>query len=182
MSSVKKIAVVGDGPIGNIVIAKLLIEHYKNKDKNQNNIEITHYRSERCNSKGYTRRHVLFITDKLVEELQKNVLICDECLTNIANKQELTEKLTKEYLINRKKLLFSTRLLEQTLLTHIENKSKTYCEGLKCVFEYEVNTADSKPDYSKFDYVFFAIGTNAGEIRNEYFYNIEKKKKKNCKC
>ena len=172
-SKVYKIAVVGDGPIGNLVIAKLLIEHFNNHSNHNNNIEITHYRSERCNTKGYTRRHVLFITDKLVEELQNNVLKCTECLTNIANKQELTE----EYLINRKKLLFSTRLLEQTLLTHIENKSNTFCEGPKCVFENEVNTADSKPDYSKFDYVFFAIGTNAGEIRNEYFYNIGKKNK-----
>ena len=172
---VYKIAVVGDGPIGNLVIAKLLIEHFNNHSNhnNNNNIEITHYRSERCNTKGYTRRHVLFITDELVEELQNNVLKCTECLTNIANNQKLTE----ENVLDRKKLLFSTRLLEQTLLTHIENKSNTFCEGPKCVFKNEVNTADSKPDYSKFDYVFFAIGTNAGAIRNEYFYNIEKNKK-----
>lgn len=168
MSSGKvyKIAVVGDGPIGNLVIAKLLIEHYNNYTKNNNNIEITHYRSERCDTKGYTRRHVLFITDELVKELEDHVLNCTNCLTDIANVQTLTE----DDVPDRQKLLFSTRLLEQTLLTHIENSSNTFCESPTCVFKNEVNKGDSKPDYSKFNYVFFAIGTNAGAIRKKYFY------------
>ena len=168
MSSGKvyKIAVVGDGPIGNLVIAKLLIEHYNNYTKHNNNIEITHYRSERCDTKGYTRRHVLFITDELVKELEDHVLNCTNCLTDIANVQTLTE----DDVPDRQKLLFSTRLLEQTLLTHIENSSNTFCESPTCVFKNEVNKGDSKPDYSKFNYVFFAIGTNAGAIRKKYFY------------
>ena len=52
---VYKIAVVGDGPIGNLVIQQLLIEHYNNHSKHNNNIEITHYRSERCDTKGIKR-------------------------------------------------------------------------------------------------------------------------------
>ena len=173
MSSVKKIAVVGDGPIGNLVIAKLLIEHYNNniKKKNKHNIDITHYRSERCNTKGYIRRHVLFITDELVKELEDHVLKCVECLKNIANEQTLTE----DDVPNRQKLLFSTRYLEQTLLTHIDTSSNTFCESPECIYNTKVNTTESKPDYSVFDYVFFAIGTNASAIRNEYFYNTNRR-------
>jgi hypothetical protein len=87
MSSVKKIAVVGDGPIGNIVIAKLLIEHHRNNN-NKNNIEITHYTSERVSENGYKRRHILFITEELVAELEDHVLECEKCLTKISNEQK----------------------------------------------------------------------------------------------
>ena len=162
MSSVKKIAVVGDGPIGNIVIAKLLIEHHKNNIENKNNIEITHLTSERVSQNGFTRRHILFITDELVNTLENHVLDCEKCLANIANEQKLTE-----VDILGEKLLFSTRFLEQTLLTHITTKSNTFCNSPKCVFNSILNKTQN---YESYDYVFFAIGSNAGAIRNQYFY------------
>ena len=161
MSSIK-IAVVGDGPIGNLVIAKLLIEHHKNKNKNENNIEITHLTSKRVSQNGFTRRHILFITEELVAELENHVLDCTNCLKDIANEQKLAE-----VDISGEKLLFSTRFLEQTLLKHIKNKSKIFCKDPKCVFSSIFYEA---PIYENYDYVFFAIGSNAGEIRNNYFY------------
>ena len=163
MSSIK-IAVVGDGPIGNLVIAKLLIEHHRN-NKNENEIEITHLTSERVSQNGFTRRHILFITEELVAELENHVLDCTNCLKDIANEQKLTE-----VNISGEKLLFSTRFLEQTLLTHITTKSNTFCKSPKCVFSSKLNKI---PNYKIYDYVFFAIGSNAGAIRNEYFYHTE---------
>ena len=167
MSSVKKIAVVGDGPIGNIVIAKLLIEHYKNKDKNENNIELTHHTSERVSKSGYTRRHILFITDKLVKVLEENVLECTKCLYNAANNQKLNE----DY-IDREKLLFSTRVLENILLNHINTNKYKYCSSPKCTFTTSANN-DKRDifDYHEYDYVFFAIGSNSTEIRKRYLYD-----------
>ena len=162
MNSVKKIAVVGDGPIGNIVIAKLLIEHHRNNIENKNNIEITHLTSERVSQNGFTRRHILFITDELVNKLENHVLNCEKCLANIANEQKLTE-----VDIPGEKLLFSTRFLEQTLLTHITTQSNKFCNSPKCVFNSKLNKT---PNYDIYDYVFFAIGSNAGAIRNQYFY------------
>jgi hypothetical protein len=165
MNNIIKIAVVGDGPIGNLVISKLLIEHFRN-NKNQNQIQITHLTSERVVSKGYTRRHILFITQELVEELEKNVLDCDECLKNIANEQILTED--NEGI----KLLYSTRLLEQTLLSNIGTNSPKFCiEANKCVFESKTNTAQT---YNEYNYVFFAIGSNAATQREEYFFSGNK--------
>jgi hypothetical protein len=73
-----KIGVVGDGPIGNLVVAKLLIEHGKHNN-GKNNIEIKHFTSNRVLTKGYTRRHILFITEEFVAELEKHVLECDNC-------------------------------------------------------------------------------------------------------
>ena len=160
MNSIK-IAVVGDGPIGNLVIAKLLIEHHRN-NKNENEIEITHLTSERVSQNGFTRRHILFITEELVEELEKHVLDCTNCLKDIANEQKLTE-----VDIPGEKLLFSTRFLEQTLLTHITTKSNKFCNSPKCVFNSILNKTSN---YNIYDYVFFAIGSNAGAIRNQYFY------------
>ena len=161
-----KIAVVGDGPIGNLVVAKLLIEHGNNKFKN-NDIHITHLTSKRVDEKGYTRRHILFITEELVNELEKSVLACEKCLINIKNEQFLTEDTE-----DGRKLLFSTRLLEQILLDHIKDNSDTYCNtGAKCTFETIVNTT---VNYYHYNYVFFAIGSNAAPIRETYFYSGNK--------
>lgn len=166
MSSVKKIAVVGDGPIGNIVIAKLLIEHHKNNIENKNNIEITHYTSERVKQKGYTRRHILFITDKLVDVLEKNVLNCKKCLYNAANNQKLNEDYA-----NREKLLFSTRVLENILFNQNKTNKDKYCSDPKCTFTFSINNDKDIPDYYKYDYVFFAIGSNSTAVRKKYLYN-----------
>lgn len=164
-----KIAVVGDGPIGNLVVAKLLIEHGKHNN-GKNNIEITHFTSTRVATSGYSRRHILFITEELVAELETNVLACERCLINIKNEQILTED--SEY---GQKFLFSTRLLEQILLDHINGESKTYCNAdAKCTFKSIVS--NDKTDYYNFHYVFFAIGTNAATIRETYFYSDNKYK------
>ena len=165
MSTVKKIAVVGDGPIGNIVIAKLLIEHHKNNIENKN-IEITHYTSERVRQKGYTRRHILFITDKLVDVLETNVLNCKKCLYNAANNQKLHEDYA-----NREKLLFSTRVLENILFNQNKTNKDTYCSDPKCTFTFSINNDKDIPDYYKYDYVFFAIGSNSTAVRKKYLYN-----------
>jgi hypothetical protein len=158
-----KIAVVGDGPIGNLVVAKLLIEHGRNS-KGTNNIEITHFTSKRVAQSGYSRRHVLFITEELVAELEENVLACETCLKDIANNQKLTEDS-----IDGKKLLFSTRLLEQILLNHIKEKSQNSCSSGHCIFKIIVEP--NNPNYNDFHYVFFAIGSNAAKIRNQYFHS-----------
>ena len=165
MSTVKKIAVVGDGPIGNIVIANLLIEHHKNNIENKN-IEITHYTSERVRQKGYTRRHILFITDKLVDVLETNVLNCKKCLYNAANNQKLHEDYA-----NREKLLFSTRVLENILFNQNKTNKDTYCSDPKCTFTFSINNDKDIPDYYKYDYVFFAIGSNSTAVRKKYLYN-----------
>ena len=165
MSTVKKIAVVGDGPIGNIVIANLLIEHHKNNIENKN-IEITHYTSERVRQKGYTRRHILFITDKLVDVLETNVLNCKKCLYNAANNQKLHEDYA-----NREKLLFSTRVLENILFNQNNTNKNTYCSAPKCTFTISINNDKDIPDYYKYDYVFFAIGSNSTAVRKKYLYN-----------
>ena len=176
MSSSKKIAVVGDGPIGNLVIAKLLIEHHKNSTKkdstNKNTIQITHFTSERLAKKGYTRRHILFITDELVEELEQHILDCkDNCLKNIANNQKLQEYDIEGEKIQGENLLFSTRLLEQTLFEYIDKNSKTFCTSTSCEFQ-SIKYNENTPNYYEYDYVFFAIGVNSGTIRNEFFYDI----------
>lgn len=67
------IAVVGDGPIGNLVISRLLIEHYKNNKEDSKDIKIAHHTSTRIKDNGYTRRHILFITDKLVKKFRKKM-------------------------------------------------------------------------------------------------------------
>ena len=158
-----KIGVVGDGPIGNLVVAKLLIEHGRNSNRN-NNIEITHFTSKRVKKSGYSRRHVLFITEELVAELEQNVLDCNNCLKDIANNQILTEDS-----IDGKKLLFSTRLLEQILLNHIKDKSQNSCSSGHCIFKIIVEP--DNPNYNEFHYVFFAIGSNAAKIRTQYFHS-----------
>ena len=160
------IAVVGDGPIGNLVIAKLLIEHHKNK----HDIKITHHTSNRFKEHGYTRRHILFITDKLVRNLEKNILECENCLYNVSNNQKLTEETHKD----RIKLLFSTRVLEQTLLNHINETKDKYCNSPKCIFTNIVNNdKDDDYNYYNYDYVFFAIGNNSPNIRKKIFYDSD---------
>jgi len=173
-----KIGVVGDGPIGNIIIAKLLIEHWRNKDNNNKKIEIMHHRSARVEEKGYSRRHILFITEELVNELEKNVLDCEQCLRNNANSQILTENPIEQ----GNKLLFSIRVLEEILLQLIDysNKSKMCNENSNCIFTTVPQPMDmSKTYYSdlNYDYLFFAIGSNAGHIRGPYFYGINDKTK-----
>jgi hypothetical protein len=169
MSEPIKIAVVGDGPIGNLVVAKLLIEHGKHNN-GKNNIEITHLTSKRVATSGYSRRHILFITEELVAELEKNVLACERCLINIKNEQILTEDSE-----DGQKFLFSTRLLEQILLDHIKDNSDTYCNAdAKCTFQSIVS--NDKTNYYDFHYVFFAIGSNAAKIRETYFYSDNKYK------
>jgi hypothetical protein len=166
MSSIK-IAVVGDGPIGNLVIAKLLIEHHKNKNEDSKEISITHHTSERVSTSGYTRRHILFITDKLVKVLEENVLKCVKCLYNAANNQKLTEDYQ-----DREKLLFSTRVLENILLNHINTNKDNYCNAPKCTFTTNVNNDKNDTfDYYKYDYVFFAIGSNSTQVRKKYLYD-----------
>ena len=167
MSSVKKIAVVGDGPIGNIVIAKLLIEHHRNNNKNNNNIEITHYTSERVSENGgYKRRHILFITEELVAELEDHVLECEKCLTNISNEQKLDESNKG---VDGIKLLFSTRLLENIFAKYLSVNKITFCTASKCNFITQISREDTT--YYDYNYVFFAIGTNSGIVRKEYFYD-----------
>jgi len=167
-----KIGVVGDGPIGNIIIAKLLIEQWRNKDYNEKTIEIIHHRSDRVASDGYSRRHILFITEELVNELEANVLNCQDCLRVHSNKQTLSEESE-----NGKKLLFSTRILEEILLKLIDdtNKNEMCNETTRCLFRInnkQPEKAKVKSYYSSlgYDYIFFAIGSNAGNIRNPYFY------------
>lgn len=169
-----KICVVGDGPIGNIIIAKLLIEHWNNKDNNNKTLNIIHHRSHRGMVHGYSRRHILFITEELIEELEKNVLECTNCLRNGSNTQKLTEDN-----VNGEKLLFSTRILEEILLKFIDNNDKCN-QASRCNFTFNViNTKDPLMDYNALDYnyVFFAIGSNAGNVRGPYFYNIQDKNK-----
>jgi len=173
-----KIGVVGDGPIGNIIIAKLLIEHWRNKNNNNKTIEIMHHRSARVEQKGYSRRHILFITEELVNELEKNVLDCQQCLRDNANSQILTENPIEQ----GNKLLFSIRVLEEILLQLIDNsnKSKMCNENSNCIFTTVPQPKDmSKTYYSdlNYDYLFFAIGSNAGHIRGPYFYGINDKTK-----
>ena len=166
MGSVKKIAVVGDGPIGNIVIAKLLIEHHRNNN-NKNNIEITHYTSERVSEKGgYKRRHILFITEELVAELEDHVLECEKCLTNISNEQKLDESSKG---VDGIKLLFSTRLLENIFAKYLLVNKDKFCTQSKCNFITQISKEDTT--YYDYNYVFFAIGTNSGIVRKEYFYD-----------
>lgn len=169
-----KICVVGDGPIGNIIIAKLLIEHWNNKDNNNKTLNIIHHRSHRGMVHGYSRRHILFITEELIEELEKNVLECTNCLRNGSNTQKLTEDN-----VNGEKLLFSTRILEEILLNFI-NKNDKCNQASRCNFTFNViNTKDPLMDYNALDcnYVFFAIGSNAGNVRGPYFYNIKDENK-----
>ena len=163
-----KIGVVGDGPIGNLVVAKLLIEHGRNNN-GKNNIEITHFTSNRVLLKGYTRRHILFITEEFVAELEKNVLDCDKCLIDNKNDQILTEDSEVG-----QKFLFTIRVLEKIIEREL-NTNKKYCtEATKCTFIHQPNpNADSSPpDYfkEKLDYIFFATGTNSGPLRHTYFY------------
>jgi|694.fasta_scaffold143684_2 hypothetical protein len=166
MSSVKKIAVVGDGPIGNIVIAKLLIEHHRNNN-NKNNIEITHYTSERVSEKGgYKRRHILFITEELVAELEDHVLECEKCLTKISNEQKLDESSNG---VDGIKLLFSTRLLENIFAKYLSANKNKFCTAPKCNFIIQISREATT--YYDYNYVFFAIGTNSGIVRKEYFYD-----------
>ena len=172
MAQAVKIGVVGDGPIGNIIIAKLLIEQWRNKDYNKKTIEIIHHRSDRVASDGYSRRHILFITEELVNELEANVLKCQDCLRDHSNKQTLSEESE-----NGKKLLFSTRILEEILLKLIDetNNDKMCNETTRCVFSINKKQPDKKKVKSyysslNYDYIFFAIGSNAGNIRNPYFY------------
>ncbi len=153
---------MGDGPISNLAITKLLIEHYKNKENSQE-ISITYHTSQRVSKSGYTRRHILFITDEFVEELQKNILECEQCIINIANKQILDEQD-----VDGKKLLFYTRLLENIFIKHI-NKNKFCTAPLKCTYYNVIN--DDTSNYYEYDYVFFATGTNSGELRKKYFYD-----------
>ena len=60
------IAVVGDGPIGNLVISKLLIEHYNNnkKDSSKDNrkvIQIAHHTSNRFKKKWlYKKTYIIY--------------------------------------------------------------------------------------------------------------------------
>ena len=165
-----KIGVVGDGPIGNLVVAKLLIEHGRHNN-GKNNIEITHFTSNRVLERGYSRRHVLFITEELVYELEKNVLDCNNCLIKISNEQILNE----DDEIGQK-FLFSTRLLENIIERELNNNNSKYCTT-KCIFKKKPNLIeDSKPpDYFKEDlhYIFFATGTNSPSLRHKYFYDEE---------
>jgi hypothetical protein len=163
MSDIIKIGVIGDGPIGNLVVAKLIIEHWHNKS-NGKKIEIIHHTTKRAETKGYERRHVLYITEELVNILENNVLICDNCLKDIANKQRITQE-------SRDILLFSTRILEETLIRSIQNNDK--CKNDECSYIPLVyDTKEKLPDYSKlgYNYIFFAIGSNAGSVRSQYFY------------
>lgn len=163
MSDIIKIGVVGDGPIGNLVVAKLIIEHWHNKS-NGKKITINHHTTKRADIKGYERRHVLYITEELVNILENNVLICDNCLKDIANKQRITQE-------SRDILLFSTRILEETLIRSIQNNDK--CKNDECSYIPLVyDTKKILPDYSKlgYNYIFFAIGSNAGSVRSQYFY------------
>ena len=170
MSNIK-IGVVGDGPIGNLVVAKLIIEHYyaiKNKNNN-NNLQINHHTAKRNKITGYSRRHVLYITEELVKILEEQILMCDTCLTEIANKQFISED-------TRKILLFSTRVLEETLYQHIIINKTQYCStDTKCILEYIDKVFDINApadDYTTYDYdfLFFAVGSNAPLIRKKYFY------------
>ena len=143
MTDIIKIGVVGDGPIGNLVVAKLIIEHWHNKS-NGKKITINHHTTKRSDIKGYERRHVLYITEELVNILENNVLICDNCLKDIANKQRITQE-------SRDILLFSTRILEETLIRSIQNNDK--CKNDECSYIPLVyDTKEKLHDYSKLGY------------------------------
>ena len=116
-------------------------------------IQITHHTSTRFKENGYTRRHILFITHKLVRNLEQKVLECENCLYDVSNNQRL-----KEESYDEEKLLFSTRVLENTLLENInENKGKL-CNDPKCIFSSIVNNDNQDDyDYSKYDYVFLQL-------------------------
>lgn len=163
--TVIKIGVIGDGPIGNIVVAKLIIEHWKNTERNSKIINITHHTSIRANIKGYERRHILFITEELVDILEENILLCEQCLKDISNDQKITQETDNI-------LLFSTRVLEETLLQYTETNKNKYCSNSKCTFlSVKFDTSSKIPDnYDNYDYIFFATGTNSGSLRKKYFY------------
>ena len=98
--------------------------------------------------------------------METNVLNCKKCLYNAANNQKLHEDYA-----NREKLLFSTRVLENILFNQNKTNKDTYCSDPKCTFTFSINNDKDIPDYYKYDYVFFAIGSNSTAVRKKYLYN-----------
>jgi hypothetical protein len=67
------------------------------------------------------------------------------------------------------KLLFSTRLLENIFAKYLSANKDKFCTASKCNFITQISKKTTK--YYGYNYVFFAIGTNSGIVRKEYFYD-----------
>ena len=133
------IAIVGEGPIGLITLAKLLTTHYKNTSKNIPTLNITLYKKYN----DFKRRHVLFLSNGIVKKIEEDILECDNCI-----RKDISGDLQ-----------ISTRLLENILFDNIKTK-KNYCKynnTNKCSINI-INKEFTENDYTLYDHVFIASG------------------------
>ena len=148
MSKTIKIAIAGEGPIGLITLAKLIISHQRNKDENKKKLEITLY----TKYDSYSRRHVLFLSNAIVDKLENEIL-------NAPNSLRFDKS---------GDIQVSTRLLENILFNNIKQKADV-CETSEsnfCIIKILTKQQFTINDYDKYDHVFLATGFQA-DIRKK---------------
>lgn len=151
MNDIIKIAVAGEGPIGLITIAKLIITHEKNKSDSKKILEITLY----TKYDTYSRRHVLFLSNGIVNKLENEILNVSNSIRNG----------------NSGDIQVSTRLLENTLFNNIKEKAEE-CESKQCKIRILTKKLFTINEYRNYDHVFIAAGFQA-DIRKQIMNNGE---------
>jgi hypothetical protein len=138
-----KIAVVGEGPVGLVIILNLV---YHLKHNNNNNCEI-YWHKKRADE--YLRRHTINIDLFVLKDLESLITQCQNCLA----KQDINNKNDTEFHT-------SINCIETLLNKHINRDGVTI---------KDMDSFDLKATYN-YDHVFLADGF-ASTTRTKFIYN-----------
>jgi hypothetical protein len=146
-----KIAIVGEGPIGLIAVAKLIA--LNNSDSNAKPITIDWYVARTL----FSRRHIVEINVTTIRKIEEILNVCNQCiLDNDINK-----------------LITSIRFLEQTLFDKIPNAKCNGEENKKCILTTKLNSKFDQKNATDYDHVFLATGFASYDFRKKLINNDE---------
>jgi len=146
-----KIAIVGEGPIGLIAVAKLITLNHS--DSNAKHIAIDWYVARTL----FSRRHIVEINVKTIRKIEEILDTCNKCILND----------------DTNKLVTSIRFLEQTLFDKIPNAKCNGIQNEKCILTTKLNSKFNERNATDYDHVFLASGFGSYEFRKQLINNSE---------
>jgi len=145
------IAVAGEGPIGLIAIANLIMLNHR--DTNAKPITIDWFISRI----KYVRRHIIEINKITIEKIEALLEDCNKCILNS----------------DSSKLVSSIRYLEQVIFDKIPS---TNCSNSKCRLTIKPNLKfliDDDAVINNYDHVFLATGYTSFDMRKKLINDDE---------
>ena len=127
-----KIAIIGEGPIGSFLVCALLLKMPK-----ESSVTLMWYHKYRA----YTRRQIVRVSQSIVNRISNELFRCEECFN--------TGKMFNS----------SIRRLEYIVSDMIKDRATCYKENASDCFLKVKYEAFDQDDYSKYDHVFLANGS-----------------------